>query len=294
MQKFSHAGRPLEEVAFFHLRVLISFKKQEMVFGFLVRRSGLHVSWQGTRKFLLCISAFGVAFFGVNAFSGQHGPSLPQRAPLLISEMSNPIFALDVSLHKEKGAHEKVSAALPLLSKEARNVLGWVRRSNNHSKLPFLLVDKRAATVHVFTAEGLLQGSSPVLLGMASGDESPAGIGERPMSQIAPHERITPAGRFSSEPGRNLQGDDIVWIDYNAAVSLHRLRPSKAAERRPQRLASPTTSDNRISYGCVNVDPAFYDRFVAPTFGWRVGVIYVLPETRSAASFFSFGPAAVP
>ena len=134
--------------------------------------------------------------------------------------------------------------------------------------------------LHVFDASGALRGSSPVLLGLAVGDESVPGIGERKMSDIRPEERTTPAGRFASEPGRNLQNDDIVWIDYNAAVSLHRVRSNNKADRRLQRLATPTPDDNRISYGCVNVPAAFYDALVKPFLGTAPGVIYVLPETR--------------
>ncbi len=177
------------------------------------------------------------------------------------------------------------------LSQDARQVLAWVRRSGDNAQLPFVLIDKRRAAIHVFDARGALQASSPALLGLARGDHSVPGIGERPMSQIAPHERTTPAGRFVSEPGRNLKGEDIVWIHYDDAVSLHRVRPTNPAERRLQRLASATAADNRISFGCVNLPGAFYDRFVASTLGSQAGVIYVLPETQPVAEFFGFAPA---
>lgn len=56
-----------------------------------------------------------------------------------------------------------------------------------------------------------------------------------------PHERTTPAGRFLAEAGRNADGDDIFWVDYDVAVSMHRVRAHVPAERRLQRLASPTS-----------------------------------------------------
>ena len=34
-------------------------------------------------------------------------------------------------------------------------------------------------------------------------------------------------------------------------------------------LASPSVLDNRISYGCINVPAAFYDKVVAPAFAGR-------------------------
>ncbi|VWX58646.1 conserved exported hypothetical protein [Burkholderiales bacterium 8X] len=160
--------------------------------------------------------------------------------------------------------------------------------SGDSSKLPFAVVDKRNARVFVFEADGRLRGSSPVLLGLAKGDRSVPGIGERKMSEIKPEERTTPAGRFPSEPGRNTQGDDIVWVDYDAAVSMHRVRTANKADRRLERLATPTVADNRISYGCINVPAAFYDAHVKPMLGNARGVVYVLPETTSTESVFKF------
>lgn len=159
-----------------------------------------------------------------------------------------------------------------------RDVSAWIRTSGDNGGKPFAIIDKKAATVHIFGADGEWRASSPVLLGLAVGDESVPGIGERKMVDIKPHERTTPAGRFVSEPGVNLQGEDIVWIDYAAAVSMHRVRTSNRADRRLQRLATPTVVDNRISYGCVNVPAAFYDRFIKPAFGTASAVVYVLPE----------------
>jgi hypothetical protein len=127
-----------------------------------------------------------------------------------------------------------------------------------------------------------------VLLGLARGDVSVPSIGERKISDIKPHERTTPAGRFISEPGRNLSGEDIVWVDYDAAVSMHRVRPVVKAERRLERLATPTRADNRITYDCINVPATFYDRYVKPALGSRQGVVYVLPEQATSRSVFGF------
>ena len=162
----------------------------------------------------------------------------------------------------------------------------WILETGNNLGKPFAIIDKKAAMLHVFDGAGKPRGSSPVLLGLAVGDDSVPGIGERKMSDILPAERTTPAGRFVSEPGRNLQDEDIVWIDFDAAVSMHRVRTSNKADRRLERLATPTAADNRISYGCVNVPAAFYDALIKPAFGVKPGVIYVLPETRPAGTIF--------
>lgn len=161
--------------------------------------------------------------------------------------------------------------------------------SNDNKSGAFAVVDKQLARVFVFSGDGSLQASSPVLLGLARGDASVPGIGERKMSDIRPEERTTPAGRFASEPGLNLSGEDIVWVDYDAAVSMHRVRPNVKAERRLERLATPTPNDNRITFGCINVPAPFYDAYVKPALGSRPGVVYVLPEKAAInKDLFSF------
>ncbi len=182
--------------------------------------------------------------------------------------------------------------ALPVPARaqgELERLVQWVQATGDNQGAAFAVVDKKGARVHVFDAGGKERASAPILLGLARGDDSVPGIGERPMAQIRPEERTTPAGRFASEPGRNLQGEDIVWVDYDAAVSMHRVRATNPAERRLERLATPSVEDNRISYGCINVPAAFYDAYVKPTLGARRGVVYVLPETRPLAAVFGLG-----
>jgi hypothetical protein len=171
-------------------------------------------------------------------------------------------------------------------SPDARQLADWVLASRDSDGQPFLMIDKRQARLYVFDAAGKLRGDSPVLLGLARGDDSVPGIGERKLADIKPAERTTPAGRFVGEPGVNVKGEDIVWVDYDAAVSMHRVRANNPKERRLQRLASPTVADNRISYGCINVPAAFYDAHVSPLFASTPAIIYVLPETRPLEATF--------
>jgi hypothetical protein len=89
---------------------------------------------------------------------------------------------------------------------------------------------------------------------------------------------------MASKPGEDLE-TDILWIDYDAAISMHRVITTSPKERRLQRLATPTPLDNRISYGCINVPAKFYDSVVHPAFV-GTGIVYVLPETRSLGKEF--------
>jgi hypothetical protein len=158
--------------------------------------------------------------------------------------------------------------------------------ADNHGR-PWAVVDKALARLFVFAPDGRLLGATPALLGLAQGDVSTPGVGAKAASYIPPNERTTPAGRFTSRPGRNLKGEEVVWIDYGAAVAIHRLRPAPQYERRPQRLASLTSEDNRITLGCVVISGSFYDQVVAPLLGQAFGVVYVLPENGDWASVFA-------
>ena len=172
-------------------------------------------------------------------------------------------------------------------SPDARRMADWIVESGDSEGMPFVIVDKVAARVFVFDTGGRLKGASPALLGLAKGDDSVPGIGSRKLSSILPAERTTPAGRYLAARGRNLQGGDIIWIDYENAVSLHPVVTSNAKERRAQRLASASPLDNRISYGCINVPASYYDAVIGPAFQHSSGIVYVLPETRALETVFA-------
>ncbi len=172
-------------------------------------------------------------------------------------------------------------------SPEARKVANWVVHSGDHKNMSFVVVDKKDAKVYVFDPRGELKDASVALLGSAHGDDSVPGIGDKPLSQVLPDEKTTPAGRFIAELGMNTKGEDIVWVDYDAAVSMHRVRANVKAEQRLERLASATPEDNRISFGCINLPPQFYENTLKPTVQSTGAVVYVLPETRSPGETFA-------
>ncbi len=172
-------------------------------------------------------------------------------------------------------------------SKNANRLADWVVDSGDNHGMPFLIVDKTDGKVFLFYADGRLRGAAPALLGLARGDDSVPGIGDRELSAIRPEERTTPAGRFIASLGRDYNGKEILWVDYGLALSLHRVITTNPVERRLERLNSPTPNDNRISFGCINVPEKFYDHVVRPAFTETYGVVYILPETRSNRDVFA-------
>ena len=172
-------------------------------------------------------------------------------------------------------------------SHEARHVADWIVDSGDNRSMPFAIVDKTDAKVFVFDANGGLSGAAPALLGLALGDDSVPGIGDRALSSIRPEERTTPAGRFVAEVGPSLSGGTVVWVNYDEGLAIHALRPADPRQRRPQRLASPVPLDRRISLGCVVVPVEFFADVVLPAFARMNGVVYVLPETKPVSEVFA-------
>jgi hypothetical protein len=182
-----------------------------------------------------------------------------------------------------KRANLKQETASP----EARQMADWVVDSADNKNMPFVILDKKEAKVYVFHAHGGLRGAAPVLLGITVGDDSFPGVGNKPLSMVKPEEKTTPAGRFIAASDKNIHGSDIVWIDYDSAVSLHAVVKGKPEERRAERLASPLPSERRISFGCVNVPVNFFKTTLLPSFKKSDGMVYVLPETRATKQVFA-------
>ncbi len=168
-------------------------------------------------------------------------------------------------------------------SEDARHVADWVVDSGDNHAMPFVIADKIDARVFVFDADGRLRGAAPALLGMARGDETIPGIGDLKLSEIPPEDRTTPAGRFVASRGLGAHGKDVLWMDYDAALALHRVAPDNP---KGCRLASPRPLDHRISWGCINVAANFYNDVVSPAFTGTYGIVYVLPETRPIGKTF--------
>jgi hypothetical protein len=199
-----------------------------------------------------------------------------------------PVHAISAKAPVFRAALNAESAqTLASASGDARYAVSWVLATHDNQGMPFVIVDKKHARIFIFENKGILLGTSPALLGLSPGDTDVSDIVHRQPAGLSTAERSTPSGRFFSEPGRNLSGESVVWLDYDARLALHRLRPAPAHERRAERLASTTPDDNRISLGCVIVPESFYETVISPAFGKSHGVVYVLPETRSVQHMFN-------
>lgn len=209
--------------------------------------------------------------------------SEPSSAP----EMATPAQpAAPVPLPHPAAHHRLADFHGVPVSAAVREVANWSFYTGDNQRHSVVVLDKKAATVYAFDPSGRLVSSAPVLLGLAIGDDAEPGIGDKPLSQIRDDEKTTPAGRFVAEPGENTEGEDIVWIDYDLALAMHRVVKGTPAEQRARRLASPDPKERRISFGCINLPPAFYDHVLSPTVKKTGAIVYVLPEIKTTRQVF--------
>lgn len=176
---------------------------------------------------------------------------------------------------------------LHALSAPAADLVRWVTRTGNHAGRPYVVVDKQQARVWVFDAQHRPLASTAALLGLTAGDHEAPDIHSRDVRHLDRRWRVTPAGRFVTEPGYNLQGEHVLWLDYEAGLAMHRLRPGLAQAARLQRLAAEVASAQRVSMGCVVLPVAFYEGVIQPLLGRQAGVVYVLPEHTPLAGWLA-------
>lgn len=172
------------------------------------------------------------------------------------------------------------------VSDAVRQMANWAFFTRDNQGRSVVILDKQAATVYAFDPQGKLFASAPALLGLTVGDDTVPGVGDKPLSEVQDDEKTTPAGRFVAQTGEDDSGVDVVWIDYDAAVAMHRVIDKVRAERRPERLASPNPQDRRISFGCINLPIPFYEQVLSPTVRKTGAIVYVLPEVHTLHQVF--------
>lgn len=162
---------------------------------------------------------------------------------------------------------------------------GWIVATKDSQGYPFAIIDKAAAQILVFDGDGRPRGAAPGLFGSAVGDHTAPGVAGLALREIPGRDRTTPAGRFVGGFGPSIDAGRVLWVDYDSAVSIHPTATGVPAEKREERLASPTPDDNRITHGCINVSPAFYNDIMQPTFQ-KGGVFYILPDKDTLEDTF--------
>jgi hypothetical protein len=209
-------------------------------------------------------------------------------ASLIALAIASPAAAQTKKARAKSRPKVEAPAAVPILpSPEAARVAAWVAASNDNRALPYAIIDKVNAALFLFDASGEQLDAVPVLIGIASGDEATPGVGSKKLSDLGPAEKTTPAGRYLAKFGLPVAGERVLWVDYATSVALHPIPgDASAKERRRERMLSPTPTDNRITFGCINVPRAFYSAKLRPGFRRKGGYVYILPDTKPIDEVF--------
>jgi hypothetical protein len=211
----------------------------------------------------------------INILLALAGLALPVAMPAHAADRARPPASTPLRRAGTEAKNEVSQSAA------ATRVADWIAASGDNGALPYIIVDKNNAALFLFDAKGKPLGGVPVLIGVAVGDDATPGIGSKNLAEIGPAEKTTPAGRFLAKFGLAAGRQKVLWVDYATSVALHPIPTTVSPkERRRQRMLSPTSDDNRITFGCINVPTAFYSKRVRPLFLKKGGYVYVLPDTK--------------
>ena len=163
----------------------------------------------------------------------------------------------------------EANAATPTETAVVQNI---VAQNDNQGK-QFIVADKQAGTLTMYTASGQQITSTPTLFGKTKGDSvssknTPSGRFETKQANVST-EGYGGSAQVLTQNGQNLQLG-------GSSYAIHRVYTKYASENRQGRLDTPTATDNRISLGCINVPVDFYDTYLNSDQGT---VVYVMPET---------------
>jgi hypothetical protein len=222
----------------------------------------------------------------INVFLALAGLALAVPVSARTAEAAQPSKSQPSSA---KRSQPKNVEAAPDVTQSAATmrVADWVAASGDNGSLPYIIIDKPNASLFLFDAKGKALGKVPVLIGVAIGDEASPGIGSKNLAEIGPAEKTTPAGRFLAKYGLAAGKQKVLWVDYATSVALHPIPPGASKkEHRRQRMLSPTSDDNRITFGCINVPDSFYSKSVRPLFQKKGGYVYILPDTKPIEAVF--------
>ena len=152
----------------------------------------------------------------------------------------------------------------------------------------FGIVDKPNGVQHYFKADGSLIVQGPSLTGKDIGDL------ERGNS-LTGGAKITPAGKFTLAYTRDSSYTGGYRFDLaetfrpgEGVIAIHAVYVGDPKENRLGRLLSPTGTDNRISYGCINTtNEMFVNKLMPNSSELNGGMLLVLPDaTEKTAEMF--------
>ena len=175
---------------------------------------------------------------------------------------------------------EVPKAAKAQMSKTAQAVYSAMAPVAMKSGKWFIIADKPNGMLHIFKEDGSHALSDAALYGKDKGDVLDA------ISSLEGGPKITPAGKFTMKevPGKYAGKVSLMLMesqDYTGYIAVHAADTSNQSENRLDRLASTTTEDNRISYGCINTNHDTFINKIKPNISkLDGGMMFILPDAQ--------------
>jgi len=175
------------------------------------------------------------------------------------------------------------AAAKAKMSEAAQVTYSAVAPIAKAANKAFMITDKTGGMLHVFHADGSLLVQDVALVGKDVGDK------------LEGAKKITPAGQYDLHlvPDAEYTGGFVYHMggavrEDGLTVAVHAVYTGEASEKRPERLATPTPTDNRISWGCINVNNStMVDTLLPAKAEINGSLIFVMPEnSKDIAKFF--------
>jgi hypothetical protein len=152
----------------------------------------------------------------------------------------------------------------------------------------FMVADKPNGMLHIFKEDGSHFISDATLYGKDKGDVLAN------VSSLEGGAKITPAGKFTLKQSEAEYAGKVALLlvesqDSTGYIAVHAADVSTPSERRLERLETPTSADNRISYGCINTKHETFINEIKPHINeLDGGLIFVLPDaTEKTAEMFA-------
>lgn len=152
-----------------------------------------------------------------------------------------------------------------------------------NTKESYMVADKPSATMYVIGKNKEIIASFPILLGQTKGEEPNRAD---PDSDVA-KQATTPAGKYKlgemADPANVCRSDSIEYKGRIISVlgtdniAVHMVYPGEYVKRM-KALNDGDPSNNRMSWGCINVDPDFFDKFIKPNFKGKDHLIFITPD----------------
>jgi hypothetical protein len=124
---------------------------------------------------------------------------------------------------------------------------------------PIVIADKRAGIITIVDPNTGKKEIGYALFGKHKYDTLDLSLLDDPTKAMP---SITPAGIFKMKKmfSWHLNQNIIAFIiGTDKILAIHPVWTGNKNQQRVQRLQSPTPNDNRITNGCINVDPVFFE-----------------------------------